>query len=47
MRTIDEVPVVSDLQLVLDLWHYPLRGREQGEHIRDTILRPVWDGGSR
>lgn len=47
MRSIDEVPVVSDLQLVLDLWHYPLRGREQAEHLRDTILRPVWDGGSR
>ena len=47
MRSIGEVPVVSELQLVLDLWHYPLRGREQAEHVRDTILRPVWDGESR
>jgi hypothetical protein len=47
MRKIGDVPIVSDLQLVLDLWHYPLRGREQAEHIRDRILRPVWDGGSR
>jgi len=27
------VPVVSELQLALDLWHYPLRGREQAEHL--------------
>lgn len=27
------VPVVDDLQLALDLWNYPLRGREQAEHI--------------
>jgi hypothetical protein len=25
--------VVSDLQLALDLWHYPIRGREQAEHL--------------
>jgi len=33
VRQIDGLPVVSDLQLALDLWHYPLRGREQAEHI--------------
>ena len=27
------IPVVSPLQLALDLWHYPLRGREQAEHL--------------
>jgi hypothetical protein len=27
------LPRVSDLQLVLDLWHYPLRGREQAEVV--------------
>lgn len=32
-RTADGLPVVSDLQLVLDLWNYPLRGREQAEHL--------------
>ncbi|MEX2528530.1 MAG: hypothetical protein WEA09_12910 [Gemmatimonadota bacterium] len=32
-RTVDGLPVVSDLQLVLDLWNYPLRGREQAEHL--------------
>lgn len=27
------LPVVHDTRLVLDLWHYPLRGIEQAEHI--------------
>jgi hypothetical protein len=35
-REIQGLPVVSDLQLALDLWHYPLRGREQAEHIIST-----------
>jgi hypothetical protein len=33
MRTMHGLPVVSDLQLVLDLWHYPVRGREQAEML--------------
>lgn len=36
VRKVDDLPVVSDLQLALDLWHYPLRGREQAEHIVST-----------
>jgi len=28
-----EVPVVSELQLMLDLWNHPIRGREQAELI--------------
>jgi hypothetical protein len=35
-REIQSLPVVSNLQLALDLWHYPLRGREQAEHIIST-----------
>jgi hypothetical protein len=35
-REVQGLPVVSDLQLVLDLWQYPLRGREQAEHIIST-----------
>jgi hypothetical protein len=27
------IPVVDDLQLALDLWNYPVRGREQAEHL--------------
>ncbi len=46
-RDANGVPVVSDLQLVLDLWNYPLRGREQAEHILDTLIRPIWNGSSR
>ena len=44
LRVVDGKPVVSDLQLVLDLWHYPLRGQEQAQHIVETVLQPVWDG---
>jgi len=29
VRSVDDINVVSDLQLVLDLWHYPVRGREE------------------
>lgn len=31
VRRVGKLPVVSDLQLILDLWHYPVRGREQAE----------------
>ena len=33
MRDVEGLPVASDLQLALDLWNYPLRGREQAEHL--------------
>lgn len=36
MRSVGKLPVVSDLQLALDLWHYPLRGREGAEHLIET-----------
>lgn len=39
LRTVNEMPVVSDTQLVLDLWHYPLRGMEQAEHILNTTFQ--------
>jgi hypothetical protein len=39
LRTVDGLPVVSDTQLVLDLWHYPLRGIEQAEHILNTTFQ--------
>ena len=39
VRTIDGVNLVSDLQLYLDLYNYPQRGREQAEAIRDKVLR--------
>lgn len=36
VRSIEAIPVVSDLQLALDLYDYPLRGREQAEHLLAT-----------
>lgn len=33
VRSIQSMPVVSDIQLALDLWHYPERGIEQAEYI--------------
>lgn len=41
VRTLDGLPVVTDLQLALDLWRYPLRGREEAEHLVETqeVLR--------
>ena len=33
------LPVVSDLQLYLDLYDYPLRGREQAEKLFESRLR--------
>lgn len=37
-QRIRSLPVVSNLQLILDLWHYPVRGREQAEHLISTVL---------
>lgn len=40
-QNINNLWVVSDLQLYLDLYHYPLRGREQAEKIYDHKLRKI------
>ena len=37
------IPVLEPHRLVVDLWHYPLRGREQAEHLIETVLRPHWE----
>jgi hypothetical protein len=39
-RRIEKWWVVSDTQLYLDLNRYPLRGREQAEHLMDKVIRP-------
>jgi len=41
------LPVVSDLQLYLDLYDYPLRGREQAEQILERRLGPMLDAAER
>lgn len=33
MQSVRDLPVVSDLQLIVDLWHYPVRGRETAEQM--------------
>lgn len=38
LQRIAGLPVASALQLALDLWHYPLRGREQAEHLLETVV---------
>lgn len=38
-----KLPVVSNLQLYLDCYCYPVRGREQAEHILSQKLLPRWE----
>lgn len=40
-RFVDDLRVVSDIQLYLDLHGYPLRGLEQAEYILEKRIRPV------
>lgn len=40
IRELHRHPVVSDIQLFLDLYHYPVRGREQAEHLLEHVLGP-------
>jgi hypothetical protein len=40
VRKIEKWQVVSDIQLYLDLNKYPLRGREQAEHLLEKIIQP-------
>jgi hypothetical protein len=42
----ERLPVVSTLQLVLDLWHYPVRGREQAEELLAGLARSIEQAGS-
>jgi hypothetical protein len=41
-RMVEGLEVVSDLQLYLDLRHYPVRGVEASEEILTRRLRPGW-----
>jgi hypothetical protein len=38
VREHDGVSVVSDLQLMIDLWNHPIRGREQAELLLEKHL---------
>ncbi len=39
----EDLWVVSDMQLYLDLYDYPIRGREQAERIYDQRLMKIVD----
>lgn len=41
LREESGVPVVSDLQLMLDLWNHPIRGREQAELMLEKHLQEL------
>ena len=41
-QVIKKLPVVSAIQLYLDCYRYPVRGREQAEHILSQVLMPRW-----
>ena len=43
-RAIRDLWVVSDLQLYLDLHHYPIRGLEQAEHLYERRLKHLIEG---
>ena len=38
VQKIDGLSIVSNIQLYLDLYDYPARGREQAEHLRRNIM---------
>lgn len=41
-REVEDLRVVSDIQLYLDLYGYPVRGREQAEHLYDKRLKMLF-----
>jgi len=41
---VEDLRVVSDIQLYLDLHGYPLRGREQAEQLYDKRLKRLFSG---
>lgn len=40
-RQVSGLWVASDVQLYLDLYDYPIRGRERAEHLYNRRLRPL------
>ncbi|MEC4175101.1 type IV toxin-antitoxin system AbiEi family antitoxin [Adlercreutzia sp. R21] len=47
VRSVDGVPVVSDLQLYLDLQCQPQRGEEAAEHLYERRIRPLLKEGDQ
>ena len=46
-REMEGLRVVSDIQLYLDLYKYPVRGREQAEHLYAKGLEMLFSGIER
>ncbi len=44
MQRIKNLRVVSDLQLYLDLYNYPVRGLEQAEHLYEKRRSQMIEG---
>jgi len=44
-REIDGLRIVSDIQLYLDLYEYPVRGREQAAYLYDKRLKSLFSVG--
>ncbi len=42
-RWVQDCCVASDVQLYLDLYNYPIRGREQAEHLYNKQLQSLWN----
>ncbi|MFC1522335.1 type IV toxin-antitoxin system AbiEi family antitoxin [Elusimicrobiota bacterium] len=42
IQRIKDFPVVSDIQLYLDLKTYPIRGEEQAQHLFEKRIAPKW-----
>lgn len=43
-HAVEGLPVVSDIQLYLDLYGYSLRGREQAAHLYEKRLKTLFSG---
>jgi len=43
-QKVEGLRIVSDIQLYLDLYGYPVRGREQAEHLYDKRLKWLFSG---
>ena len=39
IQQVEGLTLVSNIQLYLDLYNYPMRGREQAEHLRNEVMR--------
>jgi len=46
-RIVQGLPIVSDIQLYIDLHGYPIRGREQADHLFDRRLKKMLEAETK